>query len=73
MYAHTNSRIPPTFEIGLGSLTLPTPEAGRIVELLLLYLLFQSAVLRDLPISFFFIHHVEYKVLEYEIFSSSFF
>ena len=40
------------------------------MELLLLYLLFQSAVLQNLPISFFLIHHVECKVLEYESFSS---
>jgi len=42
------------------------------VELLMLYLLFQSAVLQNLPMSFFLIHHVECKVLEYEIISSSF-
>jgi hypothetical protein len=72
IYGHTTSHIPPTCEIGLCSLTLPAPEAGGIVEFLLLYLLFQSAVLQNLHISFFFIHHVEGKVLEFEIISSSF-
>lgn len=70
IYGHTTSRIPPTCEIGLCSLTLPAPEALGIMEFLLLYLLFQSAVLQNLHISFVLIHHVEVKVLEYEIISS---
>ena len=34
-YAHTTSRTLPTCDINLDSLTLPTPEAGDIVELIL--------------------------------------
>ena len=36
-YAHTTSHTLPTSNINLGSLTLPAPEAGDFVELLLLY------------------------------------
>jgi hypothetical protein len=35
IYAHTNSRTLPTCDISLGSLTLPAPEAGDFVELIL--------------------------------------
>ena len=38
MYAQTNSSTLLTHDISLGSLTLPTPEAGDFVELILLYL-----------------------------------
>jgi hypothetical protein len=34
---HTTSRILPTYDISPGSLTLPAPEAGNFVELILLY------------------------------------
>lgn len=34
---HTNSRILPTYDVSLGSLTLPAPEAGNFVELILRY------------------------------------
>jgi len=37
IYAHTTSRTLPPFDISLGSLTLPAPEAGDVVELILLY------------------------------------
>jgi len=36
IYAHTTSRILPTGDISIGSLTLPAPEAGDFVELILL-------------------------------------
>ena len=39
-YAHTTSRILSTCEIGLGSLTLPAPEAGDFVESVHLYITF---------------------------------
>ena len=38
LYAHTTSRILRTCDVSLGSLTLPAPEAGEFVELILLYL-----------------------------------
>jgi hypothetical protein len=37
IYAHTTSRVLPACDISLGSLTLPAPEAGDAVELILLY------------------------------------
>ena len=37
IYAHTSSRTLPTCDIGIRSRTLPAPEAGDFVELLLLY------------------------------------
>jgi hypothetical protein len=37
IYAHTTSRIFPACDISLSSLTLPAPETGDFVELLLLY------------------------------------
>ena len=36
IYAHTTSRTVQTCDISLGSLTVPAPEAGDFVELLLL-------------------------------------
>ena len=36
-HAHTNSRTLPTCDISRGSLTLPAPEAGIFVELILLH------------------------------------
>ena len=37
IYAHTTSRTAPTCDVSLGSLTLPAPEAGDFVDLILLY------------------------------------
>ena len=37
IYAHTTLRTVPTGDISLGSLTLPAPEAGDFVELILQY------------------------------------
>jgi hypothetical protein len=42
VYAHTTSRTAPTCDISLGSLTLPAPEAGDFVQLILLYLMMGS-------------------------------
>jgi hypothetical protein len=39
IYAHTNSRIPPTCHTSLGSLTLHAPEHGDFVELGRLYII----------------------------------
>jgi len=36
IYAHTTSRTLPTGDISKGSLTVPAPEAGDFVELILL-------------------------------------
>jgi hypothetical protein len=36
IYAHTTWRTLPTGDIRVGSLTLPTPDAGEFVELLML-------------------------------------
>jgi hypothetical protein len=38
IYAHTSSRTLVTCNVSLGSLTLPAPEGGDFVELVLLYL-----------------------------------
>ena len=37
IYAHTTSRTLPTFDIRLGSITLPATKVGDFVELVLLY------------------------------------
>jgi hypothetical protein len=40
IYAHSTSRTLPTCDARLGSLTLPAPEAGDFVKLILLYVCF---------------------------------
>jgi len=36
-YTYTASRTVPTFDVSLGTLTLPTPEVGDFLELILLH------------------------------------